>query len=115
MKEGDIVVAPLVQANGQIKNRPALILRVMPGFRDLLVCGFSSRLIQQVVGFDEVILPADADFALSGLTGASQVRLGFLTLLPRGKVAGAIGSVTADRHARLLRRLSGYLVEHLTS
>jgi len=115
MKEGDIVVAPLAQADGQIKNRPALILRVMPRFGDLLVCGFSTQLSQQVAGFDEIILSSDADFVLSGLTTASLIRLGFLTLLPLGKVAGSIGSVSAERHERLLRRLSGYLVEHLSS
>ena len=115
MKEGDIIVAPLAQADGQIKNRPALVLRVMPGFRDLLVCGFSTRLSQQVAGFDEVILSSDAGFALSGLATASLIRLGFLTLLPRGKVVGTVGAVTVERHARLLRRLSGYLAEHLTS
>ncbi len=115
MKEGDIVVAPLTQANGLVKNRPALVLRIMPGFGDLLVCGFSTKSGQQVAGFDEVILSSDADFALSGLATASLIRLGFLTLLPRGKVAGTIGAVTAERHARLLRRLSQYLIEHLGS
>jgi len=115
MKEGDIVVAPLAQANGQIKNRPAPILRVMPRFGDLLVCGFSTQLSQQVVGFDEIILPTDADFALSGLAAASLVRLDFLTLLPPGKAAGSIGSVSVERHEWLVRRLSGYPVEHLRS
>ena len=113
MKEGDIIVAPLAQADGQIKNRPALVLRVMPGFRDLLVCGFSTQLSPQVTGFDEIILASDSEFALSGLATASLIRLGFLTLLPRGKVAGTIRAVTMERHGRLLRRLSQYLVEHL--
>jgi mRNA interferase MazF len=39
MKEGDVVLTPLVQANGAIKNRPAVVLREMPPFSDLLVCG----------------------------------------------------------------------------
>ena len=113
MKEGDIIIAPLVQADGQTKNRPALVLRVMPGFGDVLICGFSTKLGQQIVGFDETLLPADNDFAASGLVTASLIRLGFLTLLPRGKVAGTIGSLSPERHARLLRRLSNYLVERL--
>lgn len=113
MKEGDIIVAPLVQADGQTKNRPALVLRVMPRFGDVLICGFSTKLGQQVVDFDEMLLPSDSDFAASGLVTASLIRLGFLTLLPRGKIAGTIGSVSPERHVRFLRRLSRYLVEGL--
>lgn len=113
MKEGDIIVAPLVQADGQTKNRPALVLRVMPRFGDVLICGFSTKLGQQVADFDEMLLLSDNDFAASGLVTASLIRLGFLTLLPRSKVAGTIGSVSPERHARLLRRLSSYLVEGL--
>ena len=87
----------------------------MPRFGDLLVCGFSTQLSQQVVGFDEVVLPSDADLVSSGLNTASLIRLGFLSLLPCGKVAGTIGAVSTERHARLLRRLSGYLIEHIGS
>jgi hypothetical protein len=46
MKEGDIVIVPLPQANGMVKNRPAVILREMPPFRDPLVCGLSTQLRQ---------------------------------------------------------------------
>ncbi len=30
MKEGDVVLTPLPQADGQVKNRPTIILREMP-------------------------------------------------------------------------------------
>ena len=30
MNEGDIALAPLPQANGQIKNRPVVLLRRLP-------------------------------------------------------------------------------------
>jgi len=46
MKEGDIVLTPVPQADGQVKNRPAIILREMRPFRDLLVCGVSTQLQQ---------------------------------------------------------------------
>ena len=39
MNEGDIALAPLPQANGQIKNRPVVLLRRLPPFGDFLVCG----------------------------------------------------------------------------
>ena len=63
MQEGDIVLTPVPQANGQIKNRPALFLREMPPFSDALGCGISTQLHQQVAGFDEIIAQQDADFA----------------------------------------------------
>ena len=67
MKEGDIVLTPVPQADGQFKNRPALFLRTMPPFNDALVCGISTQLQQQVAGFDEVVRRQDADFPNSGL------------------------------------------------
>lgn len=82
MKEGDLVLTPLPQGDGQVKNRPAVVLRVMPGYGDLLVCGVSTQVHQAVGGFDELIKPEDVDVAGSGLRSASVIRLGFLATLP---------------------------------
>ncbi len=41
MREGNIILTSILQANGEIKNRPVLILREMPKFQDFLVCGIS--------------------------------------------------------------------------
>lgn len=109
MKQGDVVLTPIPQANGTMKNRPAIILREMPPYKDLLVCGVSTQLHQQVVGFDDLISATDADFAASGLKNESLVRLGFLAVLPRNSVAGAIGSISSARHERLLKTLAEYL------
>jgi mRNA interferase MazF len=113
MKEGDVVLAQVPQADGTLTNRPALLLRELPPFRDFLVCGMSRRTHQAIPDFDDVISPADPDFKASGLVAESVVRLGFLGVLPRKKVLGSIGSIAAERHERLLRRLSAYLVERL--
>ena len=110
MTEGDVVLTPVPQANGQIKNRPAIVLREMRPYGDLLVCGVGTQLSQRVPGFDEVILPADADFAASGLVSASLIRLGFLAIVPRRSVAGSIGAISPERHKRLLKTLSDYLI-----
>ena len=32
MKQGDVMLTPIPQADGQIKNRPALFLRELPPF-----------------------------------------------------------------------------------
>lgn len=111
MKEGDIVIVPLPQADGVVKNRPAIILREMPPFRDVLVYGVSTQLRQAIKDFDDVIAPIDADFGPSGLQAESLIRLGFLVVIPRAKIAGTIGSISSDRHKRLLQRLSEYLVQ----
>ena len=111
MKESDVVLTPISQANGVIKNRPVIVLREMPPHRDLLVCGVSTQLHQHVKDFDEIISPTDADFALSGLRSESLIRLGFLAVLTRGSIIGTIGSISSERHKRLLKTLSDYLIK----
>jgi mRNA interferase MazF len=113
MKEGDVTLTPIPQADGQVKNRPAVILREMPSYGDVLVCGVSTQLHHYVRGFDEIIAPADADFASSGLVAASLIRLSFLAVLPHRSIAGSIGSIAPERHQRLLRALSNYLICNL--
>jgi len=107
--EGDVVLTPISQADGKIKNRPAIALREMPPYGDLLVCGVSTQLNKYVKDFDEIISPADDDFEASGLLSESIIRLGFLAVLPRKSIAGSIGSISDKRHKRLLKTLSDYL------
>ena len=97
MKEGDVVLTPIPQADGRVKNRPAILLREMPSYGDMLVCGVRTQLHHYVHGFDELIFPADADFASSGLVAASLIRLSFLAVLPRTNIAGVIGSIPRSR------------------
>ncbi len=111
MKEGDVVLTPIPQADGSVKNRPAVILREMPPYSDFLVCGVSTQLHQQVEGFDDLITVSDGDFSGSGLRAASLIRLGFPAVLPSRSIVGSIGSVSQARHRRLLKRLSDYLVQ----
>ncbi len=75
MKEGDVILTPVPQADGKLRDRPAIFLREIPPYRDLLVCGVSTQLHQYVKDFDEIISPADADFKSSGLR-LNQVRRG---------------------------------------
>jgi mRNA interferase MazF len=110
MKEGDVILTSVPQADGAVKHRPAVVLREMPRYRDLLVCGVSTQLRHEVKGFDEIISPSDDDFAGSGLIGESLIRLGFPAVLPRKNIAGAIGSISPERHGRLLRTLGDYLI-----
>ncbi|MFA4909900.1 MAG: transcriptional regulator [Desulfobacteria bacterium] len=109
MKEGNVILTPIPQVDGKLKERPAIFLREMPPYRDLLVCGVSTQLHQYVKDFDELISPADADFKSSCIRTKSLIRLGFLAVLPRHRVLGSIGFISAERHKRLLRKLSDYL------
>jgi len=109
MKEGDIVLALLPQMDGRVKNRPAVVLRRMPGFGDLLVCGISTQLRQQVPEFDEIIEASDPDYKTSGLKAPSLIRLGFLAVLPVNNFLGTIGSISEERHQRLLYEPSEHL------
>lgn len=110
MKEGDVALVGMPQADGFVKNRPTIILREMPPFGDMLVCGVSTQVHQEVRGFDETILPSNGDFAASGLVRGSLIRLGFLTVIPQNQIIGTIGSISSARHQRLLRTLSEHLV-----
>jgi mRNA interferase MazF len=109
MNEGDIALAPLPQANGQIKNRPVVLLRRLPPFSDFLVCGVSTQLQQRVAGFDEIIGSDDKEFTASGLKAASLIRLGFLAVLPDSALLGKIGLLSPERRQRLLANLCRHL------
>jgi mRNA interferase MazF len=111
--EGKVVIATITQADGQRKPRPAIVLRQMPPFDDLLLCGVSTQLNQQVPDFDDVIAPGDADFQRSGLRARSLIRLGYLSVLPIDRIAGTIGDISTERYERLLRTLSTYLLAKL--
>lgn len=112
MKEGDVVLAALGQADGKSKLRPVLLLRQFPlPYNDFLVCGISTQIHQLIKDFDELISEKDNDFKDSGLIMGSIIRLSFLAVAPVNLVAGKIGRISEVRHKKLLRRLSDYLVK----
>ena len=82
-----MVLASLPQATGQVKNRPAIVLRAMPPYGDLLVCGVSTQLRQAVAGFDDAIGPGDPDFRASGLKAPSIIRQRLSDYIRRGREA----------------------------
>lgn len=113
MTEASIVLTPLLQTDGTVKNRPALLLRELPPFGDFLACGISTQLHQAVPEFDDVITKNAPDFAESGLVADSLIRLGFIAVLPRQRILGSIGKIATERHARLLRNLGEHLMANL--
>ena len=110
MKEGDVILVPLPQADGQRKPRPAILLKILPPFGDFLVCGVSSQLRRQVRGLDELILRTDRDFANSGLKMDSLIRAGFVAIYTERQTIGSVGEISPERHRRLLKQLAEFLV-----
>lgn len=109
MKEGEIVLIPLPQSNGQYKPRPALLLKKMHFQGDFLVVGLSSQLHQHVKGFDIVIDQHHADYKKSGLRSASVVRLGHLAIINETKIPGTIGSISQQVLKQLQQTLGNYI------
>jgi mRNA interferase MazF len=114
MREGNIILTATTQADGRRKNRPALVLREMPKYGDLLVCGISTQLKQYIPNFDEIITAEDSDFVDSGLASTSLIRLTFLAVVPQAEVIGSIGKISDERHHKLLSNLSIYLTSSLS-
>jgi mRNA interferase MazF len=110
VKEGDIILTPMPQADGKIKNRPAIYLREMPPFRDALVCGVSTQIHHLAADFDELITRQDSDFSASGLASDSLIRLGFLAVLLRRKILGSIGSISPQKYLATRTRARGFVV-----
>jgi mRNA interferase MazF len=111
LEEGQIALVAMPQSNGQYKQRPVLLLRKFPGYGDFLVCGISSQLRQEILGFDVLLDEKHSDYTVSGLRKASVVRLSFLTVMPSKEIAGAIGKISGKTHRLILERLSAYLLK----
>lgn len=97
MKPGDVVFALLPQADNELKPRPSLVLKIIPPFDDLLVCGITSRLRNFTPTLNELILSTDDDFAMSGLEKDSMIRLGYLITYPEWQLADPIGQISISR------------------
>ena len=110
MREGDVALATLPQADGQRRLDRWSFCVECPLFDDWLVCGVSTQLHQRVEGLDESIEPLHGDFAISGLKAASVIRLGFLTVLPASRFLGILGRISRERHHRLLQSLCRHVI-----
>jgi mRNA interferase MazF len=111
MKPGEIILLRLPQPDlAPGKLRPVLVLAELPGpFEDCLVCGISSQLRQEIPNWDERLTPADPDFATSGLKVPWVVRLNWLATINPHTSIGTLGSVAAERLARLRQHLAAHL------
>lgn len=111
MRPGEIVLLRLPQPDlSPGKLRPVLVLSELPGpFGDILVCGISSQLYQEIPQWDERLTPADADFATCGLKVASVIRLNWLAAVNPSARVGTLGSIAPERLTRLRQQLAAHL------
>jgi len=94
------------------KLRPALLLAELPNqYGDWLICMISSQTRHQVMGFDEILQPDDADFVRSGLKTPSLIRVGRLAVVSGEILLGAIGEIDAERLRRIKTRLADWLAK----
>jgi mRNA interferase MazF len=110
---GQLVVTPFPHTDlSNAKLRPVLLLRQASArFDDWLVCMVSSQLQQVDAGLDEMLTPADADFAASGLKAPSVLRLSRLAVLDGNSLVGCIGSIDAQRLNVIRQRLAAWILE----
>jgi mRNA interferase MazF len=106
---GDVVVAPLAQADGRAKPSPVLLLRELPGFGDYLAWGISTQLHQAIKGFDLVLSPGSPEFVSAGLHAESVVRLGFVGVVPVRSMTRRLGRLSPNTLAGLQKRLANHI------
>jgi len=109
LSEGDLIVAELPQADGRTKPRPILLLKVLPGFGDFLVCGVSSQIHQAQDEFDHIIEATDDFFGATGLQVSSVIRLNFLSTLPTRRMTRHLGRVPTHILVALQSKLASHL------
>ena len=109
--EGQIVLFRFPQTDQQTgKLRPALVVRKLPGqYDDWLICMISSRLGQEISGFDEIITSDDTDFSDSGLKLSSLIRISRLAVVSGDILIGRIGQIDSRRLSRIKQKLSQWL------
>jgi len=112
MKAGDVVLIRFPQGPGASKLRPALVLAILPGaYQDALVCGISTQLTSETIGWDERLKPADSDYGESGVHRESLICLSYLASIFRRDISGIIGTIGPNRLETLQQRLSQFLVQ----
>ena len=109
MEEGQIVVAPIQQEDGKVKDRPILLLKKLPYENDWLVCGISSKLFREIHGFDIVIDASHPDFKNTRLPFAGLIRLSFLSSISEKRIKGILGKISVNTHRKLINNLRGIL------
>ena len=110
-KSGQIVLFKFPQTDLAVgKSRPSLLIAPVPSsYGDWLVCMISTQTQQAIPNIDEIISPADTDFAESGLKTESLFRLTRLAVVSENIFLGTIGEISANRLEKIKKRLAHWI------
>jgi mRNA interferase MazF len=109
---GTIILLDLRQSDGVLKRRPALVIRELPPYGDLLIAGISTQLHQEIPDLDIRLMEQDPCFPRTGLLRSSLVRLTMLARVAKNdpNISRTIGRIEAaqlvsaqERLAKLIR------------
>ncbi len=78
-----------------------------------LVCMVSSQVRQAEANLDEILTPADTDFASTGLKATSVLRLSRLAVLDGSLLLGSIGAISEDWLVNVRQRLAKWLASEI--
>lgn len=108
MDPGRIVLVDFPQANGALKARPVLILRSLPPFGDLLICGVTSQRHHFDSAIDVLLDERHGDYKISGLRVPSLIRSTKLAMIESddARVRGAIGRISPSTLSGIQERLA---------
>ncbi len=115
IRPGKIVLAQFPQTNlDGTKLRPILLVERLPGkYQDWLTCMVSSKIAQQIEGFDELITEGDGDYAQSGLKVPSLIRIARLAIQEQNLFVGGLGEINISRLNRIRQNLSFWINPYL--
>jgi mRNA interferase MazF len=110
-KPGQVALVPFPRVDlTPGKPRPVLLLARVPGpYDDWLTCMLSTRLYQEVPGFDEVIDSDASDFEESGLKIPSVIRVARLAVLSEDMLLGYVGAIGEARLDRIREKLVNWI------
>jgi len=92
------------------KQRPALLLKKLPGYYDdWLICMISTKIHQHISGFDEIIQQDTEDFLQSGLKTESVIRISRIAVIAGEVLLGTIGEISPGRLLRIKNNLAEWI------
>jgi mRNA interferase MazF len=111
MLEGDVIKAFIMQANGEYKIRPVVLIKKLPYFDDWLVCGISSQTHTLHKGLDILIDKTHPDFEEIGLEHEMVIRAAWLYVYPQSKMEGDIGKISSATLEILHNNLVNFILK----
>lgn len=109
MGPGSVVLTSVLQSDGKIKSRPAVVLKEIAPFGDWLICPVSSQLRQFLPGVDLLIDELHPDYSNMRLVMPSIIRVCKLQATPAFMIKAEIGKISTATYDLLIKQLKDWL------